>query len=178
MVSSTDWDPNEPITVENKEILTNLLLYEETIVRRGKKVEAMREGLKVMGLAPFFCMDATRPLFLGAPVTLNAQIFVKLINWNTNKDVKSIVDWFHSLILTSDVDILKKLLKFCTGVSDVSSFDSNKIITLNFLQDEVLPRASACTFHLMLPLRCAHEKDFVAMMKVALNCECQGFAEF
>ena len=138
----------------------------------------MREGLKVMGLAPSFCMDATRPLFLGAPVTLNAQIFVKLINWNTNKDVKSIVDWFHSLILTSDVDILKKLLKFCTGFSDVSSFDSNKIITLNFLQDEVLPRASACTFHLMLPLRCAHEKDFVAMMKVALNCECQGFAEF
>ena len=54
LVSSTDWDPNEPITIENKEILINLLLYEETIVRRGKKVKAMREGLKVMGLAPFF----------------------------------------------------------------------------------------------------------------------------
>ena len=60
LVSSTDWDPNEPITVENKEILINLLLYEETIVRRGTKVEAMREELKVMGLAPFFCMDATQ----------------------------------------------------------------------------------------------------------------------
>ena len=103
LVSSTDWDPNGAVTVENKEVLINLLLYEETIVCRGKKVEAMREGLKVMGLAPFFCMDATRQLFLGTPVALNAKTFVKLINWNTNKDVKSIVDWFHSFILTSDV---------------------------------------------------------------------------
>ena len=178
MVSSTDWDPNEPITVENKEILINLLLYEEKIVRRGKKVEAIGEGLKVMGLAPFFCIDATRQLLLWAPVALNVQTFVKLINWNTNKDVKNIVDWFHSFILTSDVDILKKLLKFCTAFSVVSSFDSDKIITLDFLQDEVFPRASACTFHLMLPLRCTNEQDFVAMMKVALSCECEGFAEF
>ena len=77
LVSSADWDPNEPITVENKEILINLLLYEETIVRRGKKLEAMREGLKVMGLAPFFCMDATRQLFLGAPVCLKCSNFCK-----------------------------------------------------------------------------------------------------
>ena len=48
-------------------------------------------------------MDATRQLFLGTPVALNAKTFVKLINWNTNKDVKSIADWFHSFILTSDV---------------------------------------------------------------------------
>ena len=67
MVSSTDWDPNEAVTVENKEILINLLLYEETI------------GL-VMGLAPVFCMDATGQWFLGAPVASNAQTFVKLIN--------------------------------------------------------------------------------------------------
>ena len=55
LVSSVDWDPNEPITIANKEILINLLLYEETIVSRGKtmRVEAMREGLKVMELAPF-----------------------------------------------------------------------------------------------------------------------------
>ena len=67
LVSSTDWDPNEGVTVENKKILINPLLYEET------------NGL-VMGLAPVFCMDATRQLVLGAPVALNAQTFVKLIN--------------------------------------------------------------------------------------------------
>ena len=48
LVSSTDWDPNEPITIENKEILIDLLLYEEKFFRRGKKLEAMRKGLKVM----------------------------------------------------------------------------------------------------------------------------------
>ena len=88
------------------------------------------------------------------------------------------MDWFHSFILTSDVDILKKLLKFCTGFSDGSSVDSDKIITLDFLQDEVLPWASACTPHLMLPFKCANEQNFVAMIKVAHNCECEGFAEF
>ena len=30
----------------------------------------------------------------------------------------------------------------------------------------------------MLPLRCTNEQDFIAMMKVALSCECEGFAEF
>ena len=79
LVSSTDWDPNEAVTVENKEILINLLLYEEA-------------DKLVRGLAPIFCMDVTRQLVLGAPVALNPQTFVKLINWNRNKDVKSIVD--------------------------------------------------------------------------------------
>ena len=41
----------------------------------------MREELKVMGLAPIFCMDATRQLFLGAPVALNAQTFVNHASW-------------------------------------------------------------------------------------------------
>ena len=58
----------------------------------------MRERLNVMGLAPFFCMDATRQLFLGTPVALNAQTFVKLINWNTNKRRKKycgLVSFIH-----------------------------------------------------------------------------------
>ena len=29
-----------------------------------------------------------------------------------------------------------------------------------------------------LPLKCANKQDFVAMMKVALNCECKGLAKF
>ena len=78
LVSSTNWYPNEPITVGNKEMLINILFCEENIVRRGKKVETMRQGLKVMGLAPFFCMDATRQLLVRARVALNIQTFVKL----------------------------------------------------------------------------------------------------
>ena len=81
LISSTDCDLKEPIIVENKEILINLLLYKEAITRRGEKVEAMREGLKLIGLTSFFCMDATRRSFLGDPVALNAQTFVKPINW-------------------------------------------------------------------------------------------------
>ena len=124
-------------------------------------------------------MDATQQLFLGTPVALNTQTFVMLINSNSNEDVQNILDWFHSFILTSDVGILKKLLKFCFGFSNVSSSDSDKIIALCFVQDKVLPRASPYVhfIYLILPLKCANEHDFIAMMKVALNCKCEGFPE-
>ena len=46
LVSSSDLDPNVPIAVENDKILINLLFYEETVVGRGEKKEAMHEGLK------------------------------------------------------------------------------------------------------------------------------------
>ena len=48
IINSSDWDPDEPVTSSNNAILVNMLLYEETVVRGGKKVEAIREGLKAI----------------------------------------------------------------------------------------------------------------------------------
>ena len=63
IINSSDWDLDEPVTSSNKAILINMLLYEETVVRRGKKVEAIREGLKAMSFTRYFCKDATKSFF-------------------------------------------------------------------------------------------------------------------
>ena len=65
IINSSDWDPDEPVTSSNKAILVNMFLYEETVVRRGKKVEAIREGLKTMSFTRYFGKDATKSFFLG-----------------------------------------------------------------------------------------------------------------
>ena len=38
IINSSDWDPNQPVTSGNKAIPVNILFYEETPVRRRKKV--------------------------------------------------------------------------------------------------------------------------------------------
>ena len=44
IVGLSDWDQNEDITCDNKSILIDMLIYEEIIVRRGKKIKSIREG--------------------------------------------------------------------------------------------------------------------------------------
>ena len=61
IINSSDWDPR--LRRSNKAILVNMLLYEETVVRRGKKVEAIREGLKAMSFTSYFGKDATKSFF-------------------------------------------------------------------------------------------------------------------
>ena len=45
--------------------------------------------------------------------------------------------------------MLRKLLNFCAGFNNQASFDE-MFVFLDFLPNEVLPRASTCTFNLLL----------------------------
>ena len=63
--------------------------------------------------------------------------------------------------------MLRKLLKFCSGSNDPASFDE-QFISLDFLPNEILPRASACTFYLFLPLKCTGEEELKQMMNMAV----------
>ena len=47
----------------NKAILVNMLFYEETVVRRGEKIEATQGGLKAMSFTRYFGKGATKSLF-------------------------------------------------------------------------------------------------------------------
>ena len=51
--NSSDWNPVEPVTPSKSAIPVNML-YEKTIVRRGRKVEAIREGLKALSFTRYF----------------------------------------------------------------------------------------------------------------------------
>lgn len=65
IINSSDWDSNEHITMKNKDISVNMLLYEETIGRRREKVGAIRKGSNVMSIAKYFRYPATKSIFLG-----------------------------------------------------------------------------------------------------------------
>ena len=63
IINSSDWDLDEPVTSSKKAILINMLLYTETLVRRGNKVEAIRECLKAMSFTRYFGKDTTKSFF-------------------------------------------------------------------------------------------------------------------
>ena len=44
-ISSSDWDPVKIITMEKRNILINMLIYKETVMRGGRKMKALCEGL-------------------------------------------------------------------------------------------------------------------------------------
>ena len=73
-----------------------------------------------------------------------------------------ILQWFHSYITKLNETILKKLLTFWTGFNDPASLDE-QFVSLDFSPDEILPRASTCTFNLFLILKCAKKEEFKQM---------------
>ena len=66
-----------------------------------------------------------------------------LVNWFSCCNNSNAVDWLKSFIRSSDTDTLKKLLRFGT-VFDLSSFERDKIVSLDVLPDDVMSKASAC----------------------------------
>ena len=70
-----------------------MLLFEKTVVQRGKNVEATREGLKVMIFTGYFGKDATSNffyffIFLEKPDILVCRCMVNLMNQKESDDSK------------------------------------------------------------------------------------------
>ena len=86
IINSSDGDPDEPVTSSNKAIVVNMLLYEETVVRREKKVEAIRKGLKAMSFTRYFGKDATESFFGGKPEVLECRRMLDLVKWKERDD--------------------------------------------------------------------------------------------
>ena len=118
-----------------------MLLYKETVVWRGKKVETIREGLKAMSFTKYFGKDATKTFFLGGkPDVFDWRRMVNLVKLKESDDPKitQVSQWFHSYITELNETMLRKLLKFCTGFNDPASFDE-QFISSDFSPNEVLP---------------------------------------
>ena len=67
-----------------------------------------------------------------------------LVHWFSCCNNSNAVDWLKSFIQSLDTDTLKKLLRFCTVFDSLSSFERDKIVNLDALSDNVIPKASAC----------------------------------
>ena len=64
IISLSDWDPNEHITMKYKDNLVNMFLYQETIACRGRKKDALMKGLNFIGFDKHFRYFATKSIFL------------------------------------------------------------------------------------------------------------------
>ena len=102
------------------------------------------------GISTLFLYEGKTTVVFRGSSCLKCSNFYKSNKLKYKLSSKNIVDWIHSFSLTSaNVDFLKKLIKFSTDYSDVSSFNNYIFITLDFLPDQVLLKASASTIHLM-----------------------------
>lgn len=178
IIGLSDWDPNEDITCDNKSILINMLIYEEMVIRRGKKVNAIREGLAMMEFADYLHLPVTRQIFSGIPTILSADIVSSVIDWPSPSGRKecSCVEWLGEFL--KGCNNLGCFLQFCTGFRGVTQLIvQKKLIELDFLHGEKLPKASACTRTLMLPLGNTKE-EFMNLMDKAISFECEGFGDY
>ena len=112
--SSSEWDPSEHITSKNKDILVNMLLYQETIGRRGRGVDANREDLNVMGFAKHFRYPATESIFSGISEKPTAIKTISRVEWKKSGDklVINVLQWFWLYIGELDAEIPKKIGSF------------------------------------------------------------------
>ena len=126
----------------------------------------IREGLKAMNFIRCFGKNATECFFFffGKPEVLYSRRMVNLGKWNESEDSKitQVSQWFPSYITELNETILRKSLNFTTGFNDPASFDE-RFFSLDISPNEVLPRASAYTFNLFLPLKCTGEEKFFCM---------------
>ena len=180
IISTSDWEPSQSISVDNKNILIDMLLYEETVVRCGRKISAIREGLQFLGFDKHLTHDATKSMFLGSRKSIQSDEFLRLFEFGTCNDEPGKVqcrDWFNEYIKQAKQNTLVSLLRFSTGFEDTASF-GDKLVFVEFLADEKLPKASACSTTLRLPMATVNKEEFFFMMDKALEFESVGFGDF
>ena len=156
--------------MENRNILINMLIYKETVMRRERKMKAMCEGLLFMNFGKYLNENHFRLLFLSFEIKVTTDklkiIFYRERNCRycpggCKAKVFRICRWCQR-------NLFKKILKFSTGFEDINNLRRNEI-TIDFLQDEVLPKALACLGIIFLPLRCIDKNMFILLLQQALE---------
>ena len=112
IISSSDWDPNEAVTMDNKDVLVNLLLHEKTIARRGGKIRAMREGMTFMEFQEFLSFQAAGSLFLGNQRYLDSEELLNHFEWKESEtDPKRVecMAWLKNFVRNADQKQLRDL---------------------------------------------------------------------
>lgn len=92
ITGSSNWHPNEHITMKNKDILQNILLYEETIGHKGRG----RLGGGA-GFAKCFRYPAIKVIVLGILEKLTTSKMLSLVEWKTsdNEVVTNSFQWIR-----------------------------------------------------------------------------------
>ena len=180
IIGLSEWDQNVDITIENKSILIDMLVYEEVITRRSGKIKAIKEGLSMLGITEYLHLPIVKELFIGKPGKVTANRLLSIIKWPvvTESKKNQAIAFFNSFIKNSDELVLIKLLKFITGFNDLSPLvDNGNCIEVDFVMEN-FPKSSACLRIIHLPCIHSNEIDFDKNMELALEIESEGYGEF
>ena len=191
IISSSQWPIGCLISIENKHLLIQELVFDELVRKRQNQLQAMKEGLAYIDFLQYMerFPDLMRPLFIHQEKVLVPVFFkdnMKRPTLNSPPQEKA-YSWFLAYIdegEAKDEDFpqgrLIALLEFCTAFTSVPPFGLPYQFVIDFLDDDdakVLPEASACFGHLQIPTVHCSKEAFFKNMDTGLKYGRKGFGK-
>ena len=141
-------------------------------------MKAMRDGLLFMNFGKYLNKNHCRFLFLRLETTLTTGKLKSSFLWKESADSaqKNAKQWFLKFVDGASATYLKKILKFSTGFEDKNNLRGNEII-IDFLKNEVFPKASACSRIIFLPLGCS-DKNMLSIYNNHWNLNANDMLRF
>lgn len=181
IVNGSQWDILTRVTIANKETLLSMLIFEELVSKREKQMKAFREGFKLLHLFEIVKRNEKlfEAVFLANLQEITAEDLMRRFSFKftTTAHEGNVISWFKDFVHTLNPEEMKQLLKFCTSLEKIPPY-SDLRINIELLMDEgVLPKSSVCSNSLQLPIIHSNYEDFCKFMKLAFDCESEGFFE-
>jgi len=183
IVNSSLWDPLKEIRLNNKYFLSAQLIHEEVVTKRIQNVKSIRDGLKFLGLLEYIqkFKNLFTDVFLYSEKVMDSETFLSFIEESSETEYEKTLTlgFFKTFVQESNHEILKKILRFVTGFSDVPPWGLKRKLKINFLVDDdtkIYPEAMACFHILYLPTVHSNKDVFIEHFLKALDIEGTGFS--
>ena len=136
------------ISMKNKALLMSMLVYEELITKRNRKIKDLRESLKELKMDDIVKSNTEtfRTYFVYSKCEISADQLITLIDIEEakGKGRDNILIWLEQFISESSDKVAQMFLKFCTSFSMVPLTEDIEI-NVKFLKpdEEPFPKTDA-----------------------------------
>jgi len=181
LVNCSQWDPTCAVTMKNKSFLGSELVYNELIRKRLHTLKGLSDGLKMIGFLKYMVNfpDLCKPVMvhMGNRI-LNKEQLIDLLQLDESEGFEQKQSFtFFQTFIDSNPEILSKIFRFATGLSEIIPWEKKKI-AMKFLPDDeskIYPEAMACFNILYLPTVHSTQEAFSRHFSKALDIEGTGF---
>lgn len=184
IVNGSSWDITKEITSKNRGMLIFEVIVDEALRKRVPQLNAIMEGLESAGLLKHIKIhqDLMQPLFATklyiSSTLMKNYMLVKDEQLTEKREL--VYKWFLDFIDSADTPTLVKLLQFATSLKSIPVIGLNPKICISFhaesATDKSLPEAAVCFRQMFLPVCHETYDSFTKFLYLALEAECEGFA--
>ena len=180
LVNSSQWDASLSVTMNNRETLLSMLIFEELVLKRERQLKAIREGLKYLNLLEI--VKRNYMLFKSSFVSEEKPLTANDLDFEyseaSSEKERNALSWFKNMVENMNSKHLEMLLKFSTSYNNIPKFQSLKICVTYMQENEgIYPKSSACSETIRLPTMHNSKEEFEFHIISALELECEGFFE-